>query len=78
MRVKLYLFMAFLVMATPSLSKGADPSQPQNSVAADEVAAPPSMELLEFLGEWETDDGEWLDPTKLDLMLLLDQEYSDE
>jgi len=22
----------------------------------------PSLELLEFLGEWETDDGEWVDP----------------
>jgi hypothetical protein len=33
-------------------------------VCAQEDSAP-SMELLEFLGEWETDDGEWLDPIKL-------------
>ncbi len=26
----------------------------------------PDMELLEFLGEWETEDGEWLDPTSLE------------
>ena len=26
----------------------------------------PDMALLEFLGEWETDDGEWLDPTSLE------------
>ncbi|MEE4375889.1 MAG: hypothetical protein V2J55_00025 [Candidatus Competibacteraceae bacterium] len=26
----------------------------------------PSMELLEFLGEWETADGQWLPPTSLD------------
>ncbi len=25
-----------------------------------------SIELLEFLGEWETEDGEWLDPMELD------------
>ena len=25
--------------------------------------APPSMELLEFLGDWELEDGEWFDPT---------------
>jgi hypothetical protein len=29
----------------------------------------PSMELLEFLGEWETKEGDWLDFTKLDEMV---------
>tara|TARA_R110000782_G_scaffold17576_3_gene48959 strand:- start:4093 stop:4221 length:129 start_codon:yes stop_codon:yes gene_type:complete len=24
------------------------------------------MEFLEFLGEWETDEGEWVDPEYLD------------
>jgi hypothetical protein len=27
---------------------------------------PPSQALLEFLGEWETGDGEWIDPTILE------------
>ena len=36
-------------------------------VKADE---PPSPELLEFLGNWETSDGEWQDP--LELMKELD------
>lgn len=31
---------------------------------------PPSLELLEFLGNWETSDGEWQDP--LELMKELD------
>ena len=26
---------------------------------------PPSAELLEFLADWETADGEWLDPMEL-------------
>ena len=26
----------------------------------------PTEELLEFLGEWETEDGEWLDPEELE------------
>ena len=26
----------------------------------------PSMEFLEFLGEWETTDGEWIDPVVLE------------
>lgn len=30
--------------------------------AAEDV---PSMEFLEYLGEWETSDGEWIDPTIL-------------
>jgi hypothetical protein len=27
--------------------------------------ASPSMEFLEFLGEFQTDDGEWIDPLNL-------------
>lgn len=40
----------------------------------------PPLDLLEFLGEWETSDGEWLDPAKLEdddfakLMSLTDDE----
>jgi hypothetical protein len=33
----------------------------------------PSMELLEFLGSWETKDGEWLDPVSM-LSALLDED----
>ena len=32
----------------------------------------PSLELLEFLGEWETEDGVWIDP-----LSLLETEESD-
>ncbi len=48
-----------------------------NVMAAEEKApAPqqPSMELLEFLGEWQTDDGEWVDPTALERMVIPEQE----
>jgi len=31
------------------------------SIASDEL---PSMELLEFLGEWQTEEGDWIDPTR--------------
>jgi hypothetical protein len=37
------------------------------SIAFDANAASdesPSMELLEFLGEWQTKDGEWVDPMR--------------
>ena len=32
------------------------------SVYADDKVDQPSPELLEFLGEWETKDGEWFNP----------------
>lgn len=34
-------------------------------VMAAENAEAPSLELLEFLGNWETDKGEWQDPMEL-------------
>jgi hypothetical protein len=82
MRDKLFLLIAFLVMAAPFPAGGTEPSPTQgrqeNGTAADREGEALSMELLEFLGEWESDDGEWLDPTEPDLMLLLGRESSDE
>jgi hypothetical protein len=34
----------------------------------------PSMEMLEILGGWETDKGDWIDPNELKNMLSLQQE----
>lgn len=48
-----------------------------SAAAAEEKAQaqePPSMELLEFLGQWQTDDGEWIDPTALERMVIPEQE----
>lgn len=39
-----------------------------NAAAAEEVEAPP-LELLEYLGEWEDSDGQWLDPQMLRLVM---------
>ncbi len=41
----------------------------------DAQAETPPLELLEFLGQWETDDGEWIAPQDLEdpeLVNLLD------
>jgi len=35
----------------------------------------PPLELLEFLGEWETQDGEWIDPLDFEEWPLPDQEH---
>lgn len=46
-----------------------------DALAEDQTVAPPSLEFLEFIGQWETDDGEWISPDQLlngDFIQLLD------
>ena len=38
----------------------------------------PSLELLEFLGEWETENGKWVDPTEFKDVVHPDEEQEDE
>jgi hypothetical protein len=45
-------------------------SQPSNNKSQDSSF----RELLEFLGQWETADGKWVDPTDLDWLLTPEQE----
>lgn len=33
----------------------------------------PSIEFLEFLGEWQTDEGEWIDPEDMEDEYLAQQ-----
>ncbi len=35
------------------------------SIAESATESAPSLELLEFLGQWETDEGEWISPSDL-------------
>jgi len=46
-----YAVMAIVMSATPV----------RVNAASDEL---PSMELLEFLGEWQTEEGDWVDPER--------------
>jgi len=74
-----FLLLAILIMAaSPAIGQNQDPQPNQVTVASDDDTSMPSMELLEFLGEWETEDGEWIDPVLLDEIPLPDREYSDE
>ncbi len=52
--------LVLLVMILISQSLQAETAETQ---AGDEA---PSLELLEFLGEWESSDGEWVDPADLE------------
>lgn len=52
---------SLLLMLTVSSADAAA----QHCTDAQAEASPP-LELLEFLGQWETDDGEWMDPQALE------------
>lgn len=39
---------------------------------------PPPPELLEFLADWETEGGRWIDPATLDQIPLPDEEKDHE
>ena len=38
----------------------------------------PSLEFLEFLGDWETEDGQWTDPAEFEVPLSEQEMYDEE
>ena len=67
-----------LMVALPAFGQSENRQPNHTPVAYDNTALQPSTDLLEFLGEWETADGEWIDPSLLDEMPLPEGESSDE
>jgi hypothetical protein len=63
------------LLSSPALAQ--DPGQIRES-ASNENTETPSLEFLEFLGDWETDDGEWIDPEELEQISITEQEYDDD
>jgi hypothetical protein len=59
----------WLLMALPVIAQ--DPNEKDNAQPDEEI---PSLLFLEFLGEFETEDGEWTDPEVLEKMELGDAE----
>ena len=53
------LFTLFLVATVPALAQDRNATGDRAGNPADEAL---SLEFLEFLGKWETSDGEWMDP----------------
>ena len=51
---------SLVLMLTVSSADAADQH------GTDAQAEAPPLALLEFLGQWETDDGEWMDPQALE------------
>jgi hypothetical protein len=62
-----------LVCLPIGLPQAADKTQTAEKMQATDKTKTPSLELLEFLGNWETSDGEWVDPNE-----LLDEKLSAE
>ena len=63
-------WLAVGLLVAPALVFAGDAAQQAADRPAEEskkqVTAPPDAALLEFLGEWETKDGKWFDPTQLE------------
>ena len=78
MPVRIWVLALLILIVLPAVGLGQDQQQRSTTVVYDDDASMPSMELLEFLGEWETEDGEWIDPILLDEMLSPERESSDE
>jgi hypothetical protein len=65
--------MVTLVLFTASFSAQAD-ELVSKTETDDNNTDKPDIGFLEFLGEWETPSGEWIDPNQLDARITLEKE----
>jgi hypothetical protein len=70
------IFCLLLSTAVPVMSQEPEEKDDPKSIAPEEET--PSLEFLEFLGEFETDDGEWTGPIELEDMFLDSPEQDDD
>ena len=80
MLVKLIVIVSvFFLSSLPGTAVGENRQSPTDSQPPIDNSQDASFrELLEFLGQWETDDGKWIDPTDLDWLLTPKQESKDD
>lgn len=45
-----------------------------NPLQAEQKTETPSDEMLDFLGEWERIDGEWMDPAQVEDISMLERD----
>ena len=74
MQARLYLMGTIFILATlsaPGMAQqtGSEQTKKRQEEKGQEI---PTLEFLEFLGEWETKDGRWIDPEEIDQMSLPD------
>ena len=80
MQVRLYMMGTIFMLTTlsaPGLAQQIE-SEQTNTRQEEKSGEIPSLEFLEFLGEWETEDGRWIDPEEIDQMSLPDTKEKNE
>ena len=80
MPARFYLMGTVFILATLSAPGMAQQTKPEQTSKQQEEKGReiPSLEFLEFLGEWETEGGRWIDPEELDQMPLPDTDKKTE
>ena len=80
MPVRLILIGTVFIFTTLSATAQEQQTEPTQTGKQQDETSPeiPSLEFLEFLGEWETEDGRWIDPEEIDKMSLQDTEKKNE
>jgi hypothetical protein len=65
------------LLSSPAIAQEAATVKTADPGAVEDTEAP-SMELLEFLGAWETADGEWIDPEEMEQIELQEPEHTND
>ncbi|RLC24044.1 MAG: hypothetical protein DRH56_07005 [Deltaproteobacteria bacterium] len=80
MRVKPLLIVAGLLAGVvPFPAHAGDPETADGRVTVStEEIDPPSLEFIEYLGSWETQQGHWVDPADLEELMKKKKEVEDE
>jgi hypothetical protein len=64
----------FLMVIAPAGAADKKGAESTDTPHQDQAVDPSFQEMLEFLGHWETDDGNWIDPTEIEWLIPPDQE----
>ena len=70
-RVKRFVMATLLLLTCLPQARALEPEEAKNPPTEQES---PTLDFLEFLGEWETEEGEWLAPDDLGNMPLNENE----
>jgi len=73
-RVKKFVMATLLLLTCLPQAHALEPEEVKNPQTEQES---PTLDFLEFLGEWETEDGEWIAPDDLENMPLNENEDDD-
>lgn len=68
-QVKKFIMAALLFFTCLPYSNAFEPEEAQK-IPTEQEQEVPTLDFLEFLGEWETEDGDWIAPEDLENMPL--------